>query len=99
MDNIAAYSELSRRIEYYRSLGYAALLELVGEAPETSTVRASGEDITIELRVVPVSTPPGALRVEASAFGANWFHNERIDETITVTPPSKGVEDIRADLQ
>ena len=83
MDRDAAYLEMVRSLEHYRSLPYTELVASTDEGPIESQISAGGETITVSVDVRPCSDD--SVRIDVSAFGNNWWKTERIDESAVVT--------------
>ena len=85
MDRDVAHREVSRLIQEYRSRPYVSLLELAdGEVLETD-IMARGELITLSVDVR--HAPDNAVRIHVSAYGSNWWKQDRVDESVLVPAP------------
>jgi hypothetical protein len=86
MNKGGAYSLLAGELNEYRNAGYHAALELVDAPPRTREDRLEGELIVIETRVTWENERRQTLRVEATAYGPNCFHLERLGEAMILGP-------------
>lgn len=85
MDRIAANREVTRLIEYYRSLPASELLKASEGPPIQGRITAEGEVITTEVSIR--LTDEGRIVLTATAYGANWWKTERIEETVIIGLP------------
>lgn len=75
--------EINRLVDYYRGLPFDELLVLADQrAVETELTAHDG---IVSFVVDVLNSGQGAIRVNVSAFGNNWFKLERIDETVVVS--------------
>ena len=86
MNKGGAYSLLARELNEYRRAGSDVALALVDAPPRKREVWLEGELVVIETRVVWENEKRRTLRVEATAYGPNCFHLERLDEVMILRP-------------
>jgi len=86
MNKGGAYSFLAGELNEYPSAGYDAVLALVDAPPRKREVWLEGESIVIETCVTWENEKRHTLRVEATAYGPNCFHLERLDEVMILRP-------------
>jgi hypothetical protein len=82
MNRDDANRELNRLIAHYRVLPFDELLALADQPPIETESPAPDGLVTFVVDFRHVS--PDSVRVDASAFGNNWFKLERLDESIVV---------------
>ena len=87
VDRHAAYALLAAELNRWRGQPYETLARHVGAEPSVVSAVAAGEPISVEVRVRLQNASTDALRIEATAYGPNWWKLERMDESITVSPP------------
>jgi hypothetical protein len=88
MDRGEAYRLLSAELEQVRQLGHEAPVSMVGQPPAQKVVRLGQEDVTFELPVLWADAKTRTIRIEAAAFGSNWWLTERLTESATIHPPA-----------
>ena len=84
-----AYAILATELESWRRLGYTALVKRVGQPSTSKSVAAGPEEISIRVQVKWADTDKSAVRVEATADGPSSFRLERLQESVTISPPDE----------
>ena len=84
MDRDTAYVEVVRLLERYRSMPFTELLSLADEKATEIQVTADAEVITLSVDVRHSSD--GAVQINVSALGNNWWKTDRLDESVRVSP-------------
>lgn len=92
MNRKDAYAILAAELESWKRLGYTTLAERVGEPMTTKSVPSGQEEISVRVQVRWAGTPHGAVRVEAIADGPSSFRLERLQESVTISPPNESMD-------
>jgi len=79
-----AYGELARELHAYRELAFEEIAPKVGQSTQR-IARIGQEDVTIEVTVRWGDDLKRTIRIEAAAFGPNWWTTERLAESILVS--------------
>jgi hypothetical protein len=87
MNRNDAYAILATELESWRRLGYTALVKRVDQPSTSKSVAAGPEEISIRVQVKWADTDKSAVRVEATADGPSSFRLERLQESVTISPP------------
>ncbi len=89
MNHHSAYKELCIELESYRRMPFEELLRQVGGPPAARTLDTQDGPLTIEVSFAWAGSHEKAVRVRATAYGPSWWRLERLDEAVTVIPPSQ----------
>ena len=82
MDHQTAHLEVVRLIEHCRSMSFAELARLANTGENESSFFSQGELITLSIDIRRISED--SVRVHVSAYGNNWWKQERVDESTVV---------------
>ena len=82
MNRDIAYREITRLLRTYQSMTHHQLCEAVRSGAREIVVGEGIQAITVQLEVRQLS--PTSFRIEASAFGDNWWKTERMDESVII---------------
>jgi hypothetical protein len=88
MNRDIVYREITRLLRTYQSMTHHQLSEAVRRATREIVVGEGKQAITAHVEVMQLS--PTSFRIEASAFGDNWWKTERMDESVTI---EKNIDD------
>jgi hypothetical protein len=95
LDRVEAYGKLAAELERWRRLPFDDLVRLVGASPSVTSVLVGAEVIDVEVSMTWAEAKPGAIRVEAVAYGPSCWRLERLEEAVIVSAPgSSGAVDV-----
>ena len=83
MDRDTAHVEAARLIQQYRKMPFADLYRLANTGEIETSSFCRGELITLSVDVR--RRDENSVRIHVSAYGNNWWKQERVDESAVVT--------------
>ena len=92
MNRNDAYTILAAELESWKRQGYATLVKRVGQPTTNKSVGAGQEEISIRVQVKWADAGKGTVRVEATADGPSSFRLERLQESVTISPPNESMD-------